>query len=73
MPFGQFFPGAGKRAELGREGNPRQFVFEIVGKLFAIAWVVQQAVDVIEDVPFGDRLVAVLLAEFFECPIGHIF
>jgi len=40
-----------------------RFVPKVVGELLAVAGVMQQAVDVVEDVPLGDLLVAVVLAE----------
>jgi hypothetical protein len=33
----------------------------------------QHTVHVIEDVPFGDRVVPVVGAELSECPIGDVF
>ena len=46
-----------------RERNARQVAFEIEGVAFAVAGMVQQAVDVVEDVPFADGGVVVVGAE----------
>lgn len=43
----------------GGEGNPRQIALEVVGVLGAVAGMVQQAIDVVKDVPLVDLLVLV--------------
>ena len=40
--------------------------------LFAIARVVQEAVGIVEDVPLGDGVIAVVVSEFRQRPIGYI-
>ena len=47
-------PGRGEGAKIRGERNARQFALEVVGELLAVAGGVQQAVDVIEDVPLGN-------------------
>ena len=34
---------------------------------------VQESVIVVEDVPFGDGVIAVMISEFCQCPIGDVF
>jgi hypothetical protein len=45
MQTGQFRAGRGEGAEVRSERNARQFAFEIVGELGAVAGMVQQAVE----------------------------
>jgi len=53
-----------------RERNARQLEPQIGRVALAILGVVQDGVDVMEDVPFGDGRVAVVRAELFERPVG---
>jgi hypothetical protein len=52
--------------------DARQFAAEIRGVALAILGMVQDGVDVMEDVPFGDGRIAVVRAEFFERPVGDV-
>jgi hypothetical protein len=53
------------RDALGK-GDAGQFAFEVFGIALAIAGMVQQGVDVMEDVLFANRFVGVVLLE-----LGH--
>ena len=35
--------------------------------------VVQERIVIVEDVPLGDGVVAVVGSEFYQCPIGDVF
>ena len=69
---GQARAGAGEGAEVGREGDARQFALEVGLVAVAVDGVVQQAVDVVEDVPLGDGVVAVVGAEAVQRPGGDV-
>ena len=69
---GQARAGAGEGAEVGREGDARQLALEVGLVAFAVGGMVQQAVDVVEDVPLADRVVAVLGAELRQRPVGDV-
>jgi hypothetical protein len=57
MKVGQGLAGSLEGAKVRCEGNPRELAFEIVGEFFPIPRMMQDAVDVVEDVPLGDFLV----------------
>ena len=71
--FGQAFAGFGECPKIGGKGDARQFAAQVGGVFGAVAGVVQVAVDVVEDVPFGNGGVVVMGAEFFKRPIGDVF
>jgi hypothetical protein len=54
------------------ERNARQFALQVLGVFRAVFGMVQNPVDVIEDVPLGDFLVLVMLAEMFQRPVGDV-
>ena len=56
MQVGELLAGAGEGLEVRSERDEWQVALEVVGELGAIAGMVQQAVDVVEDVPLGDLL-----------------
>jgi hypothetical protein len=56
---GQLLAGVGEGAEVRGERDARQVALEVVGELRPVAGVVQQAVDVVEDVPLGDCMVVI--------------
>ena len=70
--LGEFVAGFGEGVEFGGEGNPRQLALEVVGVLLPVAGMVQQAIDVVKDVPLVDLLVLVVLAELLQHPIGDV-
>ena len=72
MQPGQLLSGRGECPEVRREWYPRQFTLQVIGITLAIARMVQKAIDVIEDVPLRDLLVAVTLTEVIEGPIGDV-
>ena len=72
VQLGQLLAGRGEGPEVGGQRDPRQFAFQVLGEPLAVARMVQDAVDVIEDVPLGDFLVAVVLAEVLQGPIGDV-
>ena len=41
--------------------------------MLAVLGVVQDGIDAMEDVPFGDGQIAVVRAELFERPVGYAF
>jgi len=47
-----------------------QLAAEIGGVLLPVLGVVQDGIDVMEDVPLGDRAVAVADAKLFQRPVG---
>ena len=65
---GQARAGRGEGVEVGRVGDAGQIALEIGLVAFAVGGMVQQAVDVVEDVPLADRLVVVLRAELLPAP-----
>jgi hypothetical protein len=72
VQFGQLLARLGEGAELGSKRNPRQLALEVVGILLAVVGMVQQAIDVVEDVPLVDLLVLVVVAELLQRPIGDV-
>ena len=70
---GEAGAGRGEGAEVGGEGDARQLALEIGLVAFAVAGVVQEAVDVMEDVPLADRVVLVMRAEPRQRPVGDVF
>ena len=64
----QFLPGFRESPEILRERNARQFALQVLGVFRPVFRMVQNPVDVIEDVPLGDFLVTVLLAEMLQRP-----
>ena len=48
---------------MARKWDSGQVAFEIEGVAFAVAGMVQQTVDVVEDIPLGDGGVVVVAAE----------
>src|SRR5262249_30903641 len=72
MQLGQLLARGREAAEIGGERDAGQFALEVVGELLPVAGVVQQAVDVVEDVPLRDLLVAVGPAEFPQPPAGNV-
>ena len=73
VDLGEAGTGVGEGAEVGREGDAGEFAFEIGLVAFAVGGVVQQAVDVVEDIPLGDGVVAVVGAEAVHRPVGDVF
>ena len=61
-----------ERPEIGREGNAGQIALEVGLIAFAVAGMVQEPVDVVEDVPLGDRVVAVVGAEAVQRPVSDV-
>ena len=53
----------GEGAEVGREGDAGQLAFEVGLVALAVDGVMQQAVDVVEDIPLADGVIAVVGAE----------
>jgi hypothetical protein len=64
--------GCGEGAEIGGERDPRQLALEDVGVLLAIAGMMQQAIDIIEDGPLVDFLVLVVFAELLQGRIDYV-
>ena len=56
----------GERPEVGGEGDAGEFFGEVVLVFLPVALVVEDAVDIVEDVVFGDGIVAVVGLEFLE-------
>src|SRR5262249_31015712 len=58
VPRAERDPGCRSARGTYRRGQPdaRQLAFQVVGELAAVTGMVQHAVDVVEDVPLGDRL-----------------
>lgn len=73
MQVGQLFPCRRKPTKFRREGDAREFFLEVIGEAFAVGGVVEQGIDVVENVPFGDAVVDVVRAELCQRPIGDVF
>ena len=69
----QAVSGFGEGGEVGGEGDAGEGAFEVVGEFGAVLGVVEECVDVVEDVPFGDGGVLVVVLEGFECEVGDVF
>ena len=54
------------------EGDMREVALEVHLVFLTIGGLVQEPVVVVEDVPFGDGVVAVVGSEFGQCPIGDV-
>ena len=65
--------GIGEGVEVGREGDAGQLAFEVGLVALAVDGVMQQAVDVVEDIPLGDGVIAVVGAEAVQRPGGDVF
>ena len=72
MQPGKLFAGGSERLKVRGKRNARQLTFQIIGELLPIAGMVQQAVDVIENVPFGYGGVAVMVVELLKPPVGDV-
>ena len=73
MQISQLAPGLGKSAERLDIGDARQITFQVIGITRPVFGMVQQGVNVVENIPLADRLVAVMLLELFQRPIGDVF
>ena len=62
VEFGQLLAGFGEGFEVRRERDAGEFAFEVIGELGAITGMMEDAVNVVEDVPLGDLLVVVVAA-----------
>ena len=56
----QFGSGFGESAKVRDKRNARQLPFQIGSILFTVLRVIQNAVDVVEDVTFGDVIILVV-------------
>ena len=72
VDLGEAGAGVGEGAEVGREGDAGEFALEVGLVAVAVGGVVQQAVDVVEDVPLGYGVVAVVGAEAVQRPVGDV-
>ena len=68
--FASFFAGVGEGLEVGGEGDARKLALEIGGVAGTVFGVVEEGVDVVEDLVFGDGGVAIVCAE---CFYGGVF
>ena len=66
-------PALAKAREVGGEGDAGQLALEVGLVAVAVGGVMEEAVDVVEDVPLGDGVVAVVGAEAIEGPVGDVF
>ena len=69
----EFASGVGEGPKIGRVGYPRQVALEAIRVFLAVPGMVQQPVHVVEDVPLGDGIVPVLLAEGLQRPVRNVF
>lgn len=72
MQIGEALADFSNAPEVRRERDARQLALQICGEALAILRRVQQAIDVVEDVPFADLLVFVLRAKFIQRPVGDV-
>jgi len=56
MQVCRLFARFGKRPKIRREGDARQFPFEVIGVAFSISGMVKQPINIIEDVPVAELL-----------------
>ena len=59
--------------EIRRIRDMRQIALQIGGVTFAILRMMQEPIDIVEDVPLGEGIVAVMRAECRQCPVGDVF
>ena len=72
VELGEAGAGGGKGAEVGGEGDAGQLALEVGLVAFAVAGVVQEAVDVVEDIPLGDGVVAVVGVDAIQHPVSDV-
>ena len=65
-------PAAAKAAKIRGAGDARQLAFEVGLVAFTVDGVVKEAVDVVEDVPLADGVVAVVGAKAVQRPVGNV-
>ena len=73
VEFGQARPGLGEAPEIRGQGDAGQFPAEVGGVFLPVGGMVQEGIDVMEDVPLGDGVIAVMGAEFLQGPVGEVF
>ena len=73
VQVGELLAGGGERPEVRGERDAREFALQVVGVLGPVARVVEQAVDVVEDVPLRDLLVVVMMLKPEECRKRNVF
>ena len=73
VEFGQALPGLGEAPEIRGQGEAGQFPAEVGGVFLAVGGMVQEGIDVMEDVPFGDGVIPVMGAELLQGPVGEVF
>ena len=69
---GQLLAGLGESPEVGGQRNTGQFAFQVLGEPLAVARMMQNSVDVIEDIPLRDLLVPIVFAEVLQGPIRDV-
>ena len=72
MQLGKLFAGGSERLKVRGKRNAGKLTFQVVGELFPVAGMVKQAIDVIENVPFGYGIVTVMVAELLKPPVGDV-
>ena len=73
VQLGQARPGFRKTPEIRGKGDAGQFPAEVGGVFLPVGGMVQEGIDVMEDVPFGDGLIVIPGAKFLPGPVGEVF
>ncbi len=73
MGLGEFLSSVGIGAEVLGQGNARLLPLQVLRVLRTVFGIVQNAVEVIVDIPLGDFLCVVTPAEMFQRPVGGVF
>ncbi len=72
MKLRQSFAADGDRPKVRRDRDARKLAAEIRGVFRPVLRMVQQAVDIVEYIPFRDRFIRQLLAKFLQPPVRDI-
>ena len=73
MPLGEVASCGAEGVEVGGEGDAGQHFFEVGGEALFVFGAMEDAIDVVEDVFFGDRLVLIGGLEVAEDGVGDVF
>jgi hypothetical protein len=63
VEVGELLAGGGEGFEVGSQRDAGQLALEVIGELLAVAGMMEDAVDVVKDVPLGNSCVGVMPAK----------
>ena len=72
MQFSQLLSGVAECPKIRGVGNVRELAFQISGVGFAILFAVQQTVNIMENIPFANASILMMLTEVVQRPVGDI-